>query len=81
VLQCVAVCRSTGDASKTAKHSIHLRITCQSVAACCSVLQCVAACCSVLQCVAVQGSALQRVAVSDASKTAKQSIFENHFAE
>jgi len=35
----------------------------QSVAVCCSVLQCVAVCCSVLQCVAVCCSVLQCVAV------------------
>ena len=36
---------------------------CESVAVCCSVLQCVAVCCSVLQCVTVCYSVLQCVAV------------------
>jgi len=72
VLRCVAVCCSvllikrvvphTPTHQFVASHFWMYRVT-QSVAVCCSVLQCVAVCCSVLQCVAVCCSVLQCVAM------------------
>jgi len=62
VVQCVAVCCSSGGVTRRVELTRGCCSVLQWAAVCCSVLQCVA-CCSVLQCIAVYCSALQCVAV------------------